>query len=155
MGADPIPLPRAPKASSANVRAVMQGNRSRDTKPELAVRRQLHARGLRYRVHRRIDLQGGVRVHPDIVFPREQIAVEILGCYWHGCDVHGRRPSASNPEYWGAKIQRNRVRDERNARLLTEAGWLVIQAWEHEPPDQTVAHVAAAVHARRSALDGR
>src|SRR6202035_1917697 len=74
------PLPSPPSASSPAVRAVMQGNRSRDTRHEIARRRELHRRGLRFRKH--LALVPGVRFRPDIVFSRQRLAVECLGCFW-------------------------------------------------------------------------
>ena len=145
---------RAPEASSPAVRAVMQGNRSRDTRPELALRRALHALGLRYRVHQVLKLPGG-KVTPDVVFPSIRVAVEVQGCFWHGCAEHGRRPNVANPGYWGPKIERNRARDERNALQLSDAGWCLVTVWEHEPVEVAAHRVKTVVMARREAAVGR
>jgi DNA mismatch endonuclease, patch repair protein len=119
----------------------MRGNRSRDTKPELALRRALHREGLRFHVHRRIE---PTRTYADIVFPRRRIAVFVDGCFWHGCPRH-YRPSTKNAAYWSAKIIRNVTRDRANDVLLKERGWTVVRVWEHEPIDEAVERIAALV----------
>lgn len=111
----------------------MQANRSRDTGPELAVRRLLHARGLRYRVA--IQPLTELRRRADIVFTKQRIAVFIDGCFWHGCPEHGRSEFRHNVEYWPEKIAGNRRRDQGTTQLLTDAGWRVLRFWEHEAAD--------------------
>jgi DNA mismatch endonuclease (patch repair protein) len=106
----------------------MQSNRGRDTAPELAVRRLLHAHGLRYRVNYRPVT--GLRRTADIVFTKQKVAVFIDGCFWHGCLDHYQRP-ASNQEYWDAKIAANRARDASTTELLSDSGWTVLRFWEH------------------------
>src|SRR5947209_4148267 len=113
----------------------MKGNKSRDTSPEIALRRLLHSRGLRFRKHCRPIAD--VRCLADVVFPRQRVAVFVDGCFWHGCPDHFKMPR-TNRAYWEAKISRNQKRDLRNRAILNEAGWLVLAFWEHEPP-QTVA----------------
>jgi DNA mismatch endonuclease (patch repair protein) len=83
-----------------------------------------------------------------VVFPTERCAEFVDGCFWHGCPTHGREPRA-NSSYWLAKIERNRARDRRNDVLLTEAGWLVIRAWEHESPEDVADRIVRAVSERR------
>jgi DNA mismatch endonuclease, patch repair protein len=134
-----------PAPSSSAVSAVMRGNRKRDTAPELAVRRALHARGLRYRVNALINLAAG-RVRPDVVFPVERLVLFIDGCFWHGCPSHGTQPRA-NSAYWTSKIARNKERDLGNDALLKEAGWAVIRAWEHEPPSRVATRVQRSLRA--------
>src|SRR5215211_4696018 len=99
--------------------------RARDTKPELTVRRLLHGRGLRYRIHVAV-LPG----KPDIVFSRSRVAVFIDGDFWHGWRFNkwgdGLAP------YWREKIKRNMRRDAKNFRRLRRSGWTVIRLWEHE-----------------------
>ena len=119
-----------PWASTPAARRVMQGNRKRDTKPELALRRELHRRGLRYRVDHPLPLIG-LRRRADVVFVRRRIAVFVDGCFWHGCDRHGTRPT-TNSTYWNAKIARNVSRDVETRGYLEEAGWTVVRVWEHE-----------------------
>jgi DNA mismatch endonuclease (patch repair protein) len=125
----------------------MQGNRRRDTKPEVAVRRLVHAAGLRYRVDFR-PLKSLNR-RADIVFTRLKIAVFIDGCFWHGCPEH-HTVARSNAEYWAAKVARNRERDRHTDDVLESGGWTVIRAWEHEPTDAVAQRVMNAVRARRS-----
>jgi DNA mismatch endonuclease, patch repair protein len=125
------PLPMPPPASSLSVRSAMQGNRSVDTRPEMALRSELHRRGLRFRKH--VALVPGLRFRPDIVFPRQRVVVECLGCFWHCCPVDGTMPR-TNSDYWRAKLARNVERDQRNARAVTQAGWQLVIVWEHEDP---------------------
>lgn len=94
-------------ATSAATRRTMIGNKRRDTKPELEIRRRLHALGLRYRVDFRLDASS--RTRADMVFTRRRIAVFVDGCFWHGCPLHGATPK-SNVDYWGPKLQRNQER---------------------------------------------
>lgn len=133
-------------ASSEAVRRVMLANRSRDTGPELAIRRLLHARGLRYRVSARPLPE--LRRTADLVFRPAKVAVFVDGCFWHRCPEHGSTPK-SNTAYWVRKLDRNDERDrETDARLLS-AGWLVIRIWEHEDPVVAARRVARRVIQRR------
>lgn len=129
-------------ASSPAVRAVMRGNRKRDTKPELLIRRQLHALGYRYFVAAR-PLGGRFPV-VDVLFPKRKIAVFVDGCFWHGCSQHYALPTR-NAEYWGPKIARNQERDAHSNSLLMTAGWTVVRLWEHEPPSLAVRRVVEAL----------
>lgn len=122
----------------------MQANRRRDTRPEMIIRRLVHARGLRYRVDARP--LPGVRHTADMVFPRARVAVFIDGCFWHGCVEHYRAP-ASNTSYWAAKVVRNRARDQSVDETLTASGWKVIRIWEHEPPESAAHRIETAVRA--------
>lgn len=125
----------------------MRGNRRRDTRPELRLRRALHARGLRYRVDYPVTTPTG-RVRVDIAFPRWRIAVFVDGCFWHGCPDHGTEPR-HNAEYWRTKIARNRQRDQRNSEGLINAGWTILRLWEHEPVEHGVASVHEAIARKR------
>lgn len=127
-------------ASSPASRKVMQGNRSRDTSPELAVRRLLHAAGLRYRVDYRPD--PSLRRRADIVFPKQRVAIFIDGCYWHACPEHGTS-ARTNADYWSAKLKRN-VDADTTARLEA-VGWTVLRFWEHEDPTEVAANVTSTV----------
>lgn len=133
-------------ASSAATRKSMQANKSRDTKPELALRRALYAMGLRYRVCARPVPD--VRRSADVVFRPIRVAVEVRGCFWHGCPEHYRQPKA-NEDYWTAKVARNLARDADTERRLREAGWLLVVVWEHEDPQEAATRVAAAVFQRQ------
>lgn len=128
------------------VRRSMQGNRSRDTKPELRLRSALHRRGLRYRVgYRPLP---NMRMTADVVFTKSKVAVFIDGCFWHGCPQHYRQPG-TNDEYWAPKLERNRARDARADAALVLAGWTVVRAWEHEDPAAVADRVEAAVRVSR------
>lgn len=119
-------------ASSEGARRTMRANRRRDTAPELAVRRILHADGLRYRVD---YAPLGGRRRADIVFTRRKVAVFIDGCFWHSCPLHGTSPK-QNSEYWLPKLQGNMERDRSTDSLLVSAGWRVLRFWEHENPEK-------------------
>lgn len=129
-------------ASSERVRRTMVANRSKNTTPELAIRSALHARGFRYRIHRRpIE---SVHSSADIVFTRQRIAVFVDGCFWHGCPIHFIAPKR-NADYWSPKIEGNQDRDARTNSALSEAGWTVLRIWEHEPIDVAVARIVSAL----------
>jgi DNA mismatch endonuclease (patch repair protein) len=127
----------------------MQLQRARDTEPELRLRRELHRRGLRYRLHQQI-VPGNRRRRVDIAFSHARVAVFVDGCFWHGCEQRGRREFEVNRWYWPAKIEGNCERDRDTEARLAEAGWLVIRVWEHEPPESAAARIAAAVGTRRA-----
>jgi DNA mismatch endonuclease (patch repair protein) len=129
----------------------MRGNRRRDTRPERAVRSALHRAGLRFRVDLAIQVADGRPIRPDLVFPRQRVAVFVDGCFWHGCPDHGTRP-VTNSEYWLPKIEANRGRDRRNTRALEAQGWTVLRAWEHEEPSLVVERVADTVTRMHSAV---
>jgi len=126
---------------SANMRA----NRRKDTKPELALRRALHARGYRYRKDYRLEL-AGTRVRPDIAFTARRVAVFVDGCFWHCCPEHGSQP-ANNTWYWEPKLARNVERDRAADAALAAAGWNVVRVWEHESLEAAVAAVVAVLAA--------
>lgn len=130
-------------ASSASAAAIMRANGRRDTKPEIQVRRLLHAAGLRYRVDV-TPLKSDRRRRADIVFTKRRIAVYIDGCFWHGCPQHFVAPKA-NADYWGPKIARNRERDSETTGKLEAEGWTVLRFWEHEAPIDVAERVIAAV----------
>ena len=129
----------------------MLGNRSRDTRPELLIRRALHARGFRFRVDLRPEPT--LRTRADIVFTRRRIAVYIDGCFWHGCPLHATTPK-SNESYWLPKLARNAERDAQSTASLEERGWLVLRFWEHESVDAVVARIAEMLPARTSTSKG-
>lgn len=126
----------------------MKACRGRDTAPELALRSLLHARGLRYRVDRKV-LQG-LRRRGDIVFGPTKVVVFIDGCFWHGCPEHGTWPKA-NKAFWRDKIETNKARDEDTDRRLREVGWAVVRVWEHEDPVQVAPTIERLVRNRRQA----
>ncbi len=136
-----MPKP-ATEGRSRNMAAI----RRTDTKPEIALRRHLHALGFRFRKDHRLDLPGG-RVRPDIVFTRRKVAVFVDSCFWHVCPDHGREPT-SNEWYWTPKLRRNVERDREQDALLDASGWVVVRIWEHEPIEEAAQRVAVAVRAR-------
>jgi DNA mismatch endonuclease, patch repair protein len=125
----------------------MQGNRGRDTSVELSLRRALHSRGLRYRVHRRPV--PGLRCEPDVVFSAAKVAVFVDGCWWHGCPTHWAPPKA-NRAWWTRKISLNVERDRKHDKALADAGWQVFRIWEHEPIEAAADEVAALVQGARA-----
>jgi DNA mismatch endonuclease (patch repair protein) len=136
----------APPASSAAAQRVMRGNRGRDTLPELALRQELHRRGLRYRLHRPVI--EGLRFRPDVVFPRARVVVEVMGCFWHRCPQCSIADPRTHREYWRAKLDRNVARDRRNAAALTADGWTLVVVWEHEDPVMAADRVEDVVRPR-------
>ncbi len=112
--------------SSERRSANMARIRSKDTKPEMLIRRMLHGLGYRYRLHRR-DLPGA----PDLVFPSRKKVIFVHGCFWHqhkGC-FDGRMPK-SRTDYWQPKLLRNVERDRCNISKLRRSGWEVMKLWE-------------------------
>lgn len=104
---------------------MMAGIRGRNTKPELLLRRELHALGFRFRLHVR-DLPG----HPDLVFPRRRAVLFAHGCFWHGHDCHLFRWPSTRDDFWKAKIERNHAVDIRTEAALRAAGWRQGVVWE-------------------------
>jgi len=123
--------PPHPGASSGEVAARMARAPKKDTAPELGLRRELHRRGLRFRIG--YPVPGNRRRSIDVAFTRARLGVFVDGCFWHGCPVHGTRPSA-NSDWWNAKFNANRQRDRDTDRLMQEAGWRALRIWEHVAP---------------------
>jgi DNA mismatch endonuclease (patch repair protein) len=138
-----------PKPSTAGVSARFRAQRERDTLPEVQLRRALYRRGFRYRLHQRPIHR--FRRTVDIVFPREQVAVDVRGCFWHSCPEHRSAPRA-NDAWWAAKLARNVERDLETEAELRRHGWLVVIVWEHEDPEAAADRVARAVLVRRGLL---
>lgn len=126
----------------------MRRQATRNTAPELALRRELHSRGLRYFVHRRPV--PGLRREADIVFPTARVAVFVDGCWWHGCPEHGGQ-AKTNSAFWADKIEGNRVRDIDTDEQLASRGWLAIRIWEHEAASVAAAAVEQVVATRLQA----
>jgi DNA mismatch endonuclease, patch repair protein len=133
---------------SEATRNVMRANRSSDTGPEMALRKALHARGLRFRLRVKINL-GEMSVRPDVIFPRERIAVFVDGCFWHRCSLHRSIP-VTNHEFWTSKMDANVARDQRADAALCNGGWSSLRVWEHEPPDDAAARIAATIGEARA-----
>jgi DNA mismatch endonuclease, patch repair protein len=124
----------------------MQRQRRTDTTPEVALRRELHRRGLRYRLH--VPVVDRRRRH-DIVFMSAKVVVDVRGCFWHGCPEHGTAPK-SNAAWWADKLAANRRRDEDTGRKLADAGWTLLVAWEHENPGIVADRVQTAVESAKT-----
>jgi DNA mismatch endonuclease, patch repair protein len=135
--------PRRPR--DAGVRARMRAQRERDTNIERALRSRLHARGLRFRVHRR--LLPGLRREADVVFTKARVVVFVDGCFWHSCPEHGTWPKHNAP-FWRKKIEENVARDRDTDARLMAIGWKVLRVWEHEVPDDAASRIAEIVQSR-------
>ncbi|MFB6636039.1 very short patch repair endonuclease [Streptomyces chartreusis] len=118
----------------------MSKQASRDTAAEVAVRKLLHASGLRYRVH--VPVPGMPRRTIDIAFTKAKIAIFMDGCFWHGCPQHATHPKA-NAGWWRAKLDKNMARDLETTEHLTAAGWTVLRFWEHESAADVARRVAS------------
>ncbi|MFB8229605.1 very short patch repair endonuclease [Cellulosimicrobium sp. NPDC055967] len=145
----PQHVPAHPGASSTQVSLRMSIARRKDTEPELALRRELHARGLRYRVT--YPVPGQRRRTIDIAFTRAKVAVFVDGCFWHGCPEHGTMPR-SNSAWWQGKLAANRARDDDTDATLRSLGWAVLRIWEHEPAVEAAARIKAMVDAAGTSL---
>lgn len=136
-----------PRAVPGDASDRMRRQAERNTGPELALRSELHRRGLRYFVHRRPLPE--LRREADIVFSRARVAVFVDGCFWHGCPTHRTEPKR-NAEFWKRKIDKNQERDTDTDVQLTMNGWIPVRIWEHEPPAQAADRIEAAVRSRSS-----
>lgn len=125
----------------------MQAQGRTDTAIEIAVRRALHRRGLRFRLH--VRLLPETRRTVDIVFPVDRVAVDVRGCFWHSCPVHGSLPKA-NARWWFDKLRANEARDLDTERRLAEAGWTTVVVWEHDDPEDAATRIASIVAEHRA-----
>ena len=116
--------------------AVMARIKSRDTKPELLLRRLLTQMGARYRLHRK-DLPGS----PDVAMPGRRLAIFVHGCFWHRCPTCQPPNPRSHSEFWTRKFELNVERDARKRAQLEAAGWLVLEIWECDVRDRLMASV--------------
>jgi DNA mismatch endonuclease (patch repair protein) len=107
----------------------MSRTAQRDNPRERCLRSELHRRGLRFRLHRKL-IEGSRRT-VDIAFPTQRVAIFLYGCFWHGCPMHGTWPK-TNADWWREKIETNVRRDRDTNLRLKRAGWKVIRVWEHE-----------------------
>lgn len=133
-------LPLNPPSPRDRVRLIAQ--RRHQTAPELALRRELHRRGLRYRTH--VTVLEGTRRTVDIAFTKARVAVDIRGCWWHACSLHASLPRA-NADWWRAKFAVIKRRDKDTELRLMRAGWRVIVVWEHEDPAVAALRIDTAV----------
>lgn len=118
------------------------------TAPETALRRELHRRGRRFRVHARIE--GLPRRRVDIAFSRWKVCVLVDGCFWHSCPEHGALPH-TNRDWWQWKLTRTRARDIDTDSLLASLGWTVVRVWEHTPPSDAADLVDAVLREKQAA----
>lgn len=132
--------------SSAEARRRMESVRQKNTSAESALRRELHARGLRYRIH--VPVLTKPRRVADVAFSGLHIVVFVDGCFWHGCPEHATWPKA-NADFWRSKILANKERDLDTDRRLREDGWAVVRAWAHEAPSDVASRVVSEVRSRR------
>ena len=131
----------------------LSGRKKKDTEPELALRRAIHAAGGRFRLHR--QLAKGCT--PDIVMPSRDLAIFVDGCFWHACPKHGRKTPFAGPnaELWVDKMARNAERDRRSTEIAENLGWTVVRLWEcdvREHSDQLASELleVGLVESRRS-----
>jgi len=124
---------RVPNPLNSAVSARLSRMPVRNTKPELALRRELHRLGLRFTLHDQ-TLPG----RPDICLTRAKVAVFVDGCFWHGCPEHGTVPK-NNREWWTVKLERTRLRDRHKDEALAARGYEVVHVWEHESPGSAAA----------------
>jgi DNA mismatch endonuclease (patch repair protein) len=136
-------MPERPHPRDAEISRQMQRMPRRDSKPEVALRRELHARGLRFRKEYRA-LPG----RPDVVFTRARLVVFVDGCFWHRCPQHATFPK-TNAAWWAAKLEANVARDRRQDQQLVDEGWTVVRVWEHEAVNTACDRIEAT---RRSLL---
>jgi DNA mismatch endonuclease (patch repair protein) len=130
----------------------MQRVRQQNTSAEAALRRELYARGLRYRVQ--VPVLAKPRRVADVAFSGLRVAVFVDGCFWHGCPEHATWPKA-NADFWRSKILANKERDLDTDRRLRENGWAVVRAWSHEAPSDVASRVVSVVRSRRTTEKGR
>nr|WP_227997976.1 very short patch repair endonuclease [Nocardia australiensis] len=130
--------------TDAATSARMAKQRRSGTEPELALRRELHRRGLRYFVDR--APLPGQRRRADLVFPRRRVAVYVDGCFWHRCPQHATDPK-NNARWWADKLQGNVARDRATDAALADAGWVVVRVWEHEDAVAAADRVQASLDA--------
>lgn len=138
----------SPEPRDSQTRRRFQRQKRVDTAPELALRRELHRRGRRYRVDRVV--LPGFRRRADLVFTRQQVAVFVDGCYWHACPEHGTLPR-TNRNWWDQKLSRNVARDRDTDRRLRDAGWVIVRVWEHENPLDAADRVETVLQQRQRA----
>jgi DNA mismatch endonuclease, patch repair protein len=127
----------------------MSRQRTRDTEPEMLLRRELHRRGLRYRVD--ASLPGLSRRRADVLFTRARVAIFVDGCFWHGCPAHKTAPT-SNGAWWAAKLARNIERDHETDAHLRFLGWTVLRVWEHEDITHAATDIEEVVRCGRPCL---
>ena len=121
---------------------IMRANKRVGTGPEMALRSELHRRGLRFRVDYPVRVPGQRLIRVDVAFTKVRLAVFLDGCFWHGCPQHATAP-VENSNYWGPKLKENRARDARQTAALEGDGWRVMRLWEHVPVEEAADDVVA------------
>ncbi len=134
----------SPSSHEASLR--MARVRQKGTSAEIDLRKALHSKGMRYRLH--VQLLTKPRRVADIVFSSTRIAIFVDGCFWHGCPEHASWPK-SNADFWREKIETNRARDADTDQRLRSLGWTVIRIWAHENADDAADSIAQIIEARR------
>ena len=124
----------------------MQRVRQKNTSAESALRRELHALGLRFRLQ--VTVLDRPRRVADITFTVPRIAVFVDGCFWHGCPRHATWPK-TNASFWRTKISDNRARDKDTNTRLRAIGWTVVRVWAHEPASRAALRIATLVKKRQ------
>jgi DNA mismatch endonuclease (patch repair protein) len=137
------------EASTPEARRRMQRVRQKNTSAESALRRELHARGIRYRIH--VPVLTKPRRVADVAFSGLRVAVFVDGCFWHGCPAHATWPK-QNAEFWRAKIEANMARDNDTDERLRAEGWKVIRVWAHEEPKIAAVRIAHILERRRERM---
>lgn len=132
-----------PAAPTDAVRRRMSAQPRRDTQPEIALRRELHGLGYRFRVN--YPVPGRSRRTIDVAFTKRKLAVFVDGCFWHACPEHSV-PAKNNAVWWQRKLAGNVKRDRDTDDLLEKAGWSVVRVWEHESSAEAAADVVAALN---------
>lgn len=135
------------EASTSEARRRMQRVRQKNTSAESALRRELHARGLRYRIH--VPVLAKSRRVADVAFSGLRVAVFVDGCFWHGCPLHATWPK-ENAEFWRVKILANQERDRDTDERLRAEGWTVVRVWAHEPPERAARRIATIIKKRKA-----
>jgi len=135
------------EASTPEARRRMQRVRQKNTSAESALRRELHARGVRYRIH--VAVLTKPRRVADVAFSGLRVAVFVDGCFWHGCPLHATWPK-ENAEFWRTKILANQERDRDTDERLRAEGWKVVRVWEHEPSEQAARRVTMVIEKRKA-----
>lgn len=137
------------EASTPEARRRMQRVRQKNTSAEAALRRELHARGLRYRVQ--VPFLTKPRRVTDVALSGLRVAVFVDGCFWHGCPQHATWPK-QNADFWRAKIEANMTRDNDTAERLRAESWKVIRVWAHEGPRIAAGRIAHILERRRERM---
>jgi DNA mismatch endonuclease (patch repair protein) len=135
--------------SSPDARRRMQRIRQKNTSAELALRRELHARGIRYRLQ--VPVLTKPRRTADVAFCGLHVAVFVDGCFWHGCSKHVTWPK-QNAEFWRAKIEADIARDRDTDGRLNAEGWMVVRVWAHEEPRDAADRIVQILKHRRERM---